>query len=144
MAKGLEARLVSGQNKQFQGLDRECGLKGVYGEYLKAGAEDMVCLILRDGQAVACGVLREVDEERAELTRLYVKPEFRRKGYARQLLDTLETQAMFQGFGAVCVAVEKNQKELQTLLRSMEYQPEKGWKPELSGVSFVVLGKQLF
>ena len=48
------------------------------------------------------------------------------------------------GFGAVCVAVEKNKKELQTLLRSMEYQPEKGWKPEVSGVPLVVLGKQLF
>ena len=144
MAKGLEARLVSGQNKQFQMLDRECGSKGVYGAYLKAGAEDTVCLILQDGQAVACGVFREVDEERAELTRLYVKPEFRRRGYARHLLDTLETQAIFQGFGVLCAAVEKNSKELQTLLRSMEYQPEKAWKPALQGVPFVVLGKQLF
>ncbi|MFF8956202.1 GNAT family N-acetyltransferase [Streptomyces sp. NPDC014894] len=50
------------------------------------------------GEAAACGGILLLDPERAELTRVYVRPAFRGKGGAGLLLDALEERA--RGLGA--------------------------------------------
>ncbi|TXS31007.1 GNAT family N-acetyltransferase [Streptomyces sp. ms191] len=50
------------------------------------------------GAPAACGGLLMLDAERAELTRVYVRPRFRGTGGAGLLLDALETAA--RGLGA--------------------------------------------
>ncbi|MCC9305579.1 GNAT family N-acetyltransferase [Kitasatospora sp. RB6PN24] len=46
-----------------------------------------------DGEAAACGGLLMLDSERAELTRVYLRPAFRGKKGASLLLDLLESEA---------------------------------------------------
>lgn len=144
MKKGLEARLVSGDNKLFLALERENkGIPGAYRDYYKLDGEATVCLIVQDKQAIACAAFRVMDEERAELLRLYVKPEHRKKGLARQLLDTLELQAMFQGCTHLVLAVEKNAKPVQKMYRSLEYRESKPWPPFAGDGKMLCLSKEL-
>ncbi|MGE7437350.1 GNAT family N-acetyltransferase [Kitasatospora sp. NPDC001175] len=49
------------------------------------------------GEAAACGGLLMLDAERAELTRVYLRPAFRGKGGAGLLLDLLESEARLLG-----------------------------------------------
>ena len=144
MKKGLEARLVSGDNKLFLALERENkGIPAAYRDYYKLDGEATVCRILQDKQAIACAAFRVMDEERAELLRLYVKPEHRKKGLARQLLDTLELQAMFQGCTHLVLAVEKSAKQVLNLYKSLEYRESKAWPPFVGDGKMLCLSKEL-
>ncbi|MFF9480557.1 GNAT family N-acetyltransferase [Streptomyces sp. NPDC014733] len=49
------------------------------------------------GEAVACGGLLMLDPERAELTRIYLRPAFRGKKGASLLLELLESEARLLG-----------------------------------------------
>ncbi|WP_309235378.1 GNAT family N-acetyltransferase [Streptomyces sp. TRM64462] len=51
----------------------------------------------RDGKPAACGGVRLFDAERAELTRVYVRPAFRGGGGAGLLLSALEAAALELG-----------------------------------------------
>ena len=46
-----------------------------------------------DGEAVACGAVRKLDAERAELKRMYAIPGHRGSGLGRMLLAALESEA---------------------------------------------------
>ncbi|MBL7256087.1 GNAT family N-acetyltransferase [Paractinoplanes lichenicola] len=50
---------------------------------------------LVDGRAVACGAWQPLPEsDVAELNRLYVRPSFRGRGLARQMIVTIEEEAL--------------------------------------------------
>ena len=54
-----------------------------------------------DDRAIACGGLKTVDLGVAEVKRMYVVPEARRRGVGRALLAALEAQARSMGFARV-------------------------------------------
>lgn len=65
-------------------------------------SEDItVFLVARnaDGTAVACGGLRQLDAESAEIKRMYVLPAHRGSGVARAVLRGLEAEAAGLGLG---------------------------------------------
>lgn len=88
--KGSEARLTHGGDPRFRELVR--AMDREYGERFGAaalkcrschGLDDIrgrACLLLRDGQVVACGAFRAMEEGTAELNRVYVRPEHRLAG----------------------------------------------------------------
>jgi putative acetyltransferase len=54
-----------------------------------------VCLLVTfDALPVACGAIRELENSVAEIKRVYVVPQFRRRGLARWLLAELERHAV--------------------------------------------------
>ena len=55
-------------------------------------------LAIYDGQIAGCIALRKLDEERGELKRLYVRPEFRGKGIAKMLTDKIILDARRIGY----------------------------------------------
>lgn len=61
--------------------------------------ENFACLaVVYEGDApIACGCWKHVNETSAEIKRIYVLPEYRRKGAARLLLRELETNAAASG-----------------------------------------------
>lgn len=50
-----------------------------------------------DGRAVACGALQALDAQVGAIKRMYVRPAFRGRGIARQLLAALEEMALDAG-----------------------------------------------
>lgn len=51
-----------------------------------------------DGQPVACGALRPIDARLAEVRRMFVTADLRRRGLARAMLRELETRAATLGY----------------------------------------------
>ncbi|WP_337542090.1 GNAT family N-acetyltransferase [Clostridium sp.] len=128
--KGSEARLTHGGDPRFRELVR--AMDREYGERFGAaalkcrschGLDDIrqACLLLRDGQVVACGAFRAMEEGTAELNRVYVRSEHRRRGCARQVVEVLELQALFQGFGRMVMEIGRDIPEAISLYRKMGY-----------------------
>lgn len=53
---------------------------------------------LCDGSYAGCIALRELDDRRCEMKRLYVRPEFRGRGIARELIARLIDEAKGEGY----------------------------------------------
>ena len=60
-------------------------------------------------------------EGTAELNWVYVRPEHRRRGCARQVVEVLELQALFQGFGRMVMEIGRDIPEAISLYRKMGY-----------------------
>ena len=73
----------------FQGFSEE--LAALPGKY--ATPRGRLALSLLDGLAAACGAFRPIDQERCEIKRVYVRPEFRGRGIGRRLLTWLIAEA---------------------------------------------------
>ncbi|MYF97010.1 MAG: GNAT family N-acetyltransferase, partial [Holophagales bacterium] len=59
------------------------------------------CLLLgrnAEGEAVACGALRRLSAEQAEIKRMYVVPEYRGQALGRRILEELESRAAAFGY----------------------------------------------
>ena len=75
-----------------------------------------------NGKAVGCGALRRLDEQTAEIKRMYVAPDGRRKGIARGIIVELERHARRFGYQAVRLETGILQPEAQLLYQKMGYQ----------------------
>ena len=64
--------------------------------YLDSGGEFLVGVL--NGEIVAMGALMRVSSEKAELTRMRVKPELQGRGYGQILLDALHRRADELGY----------------------------------------------
>ena len=62
--------------------------------------ENMACRVIAyDGnRPIGCGCWKAVDEETAEVKRIYVEPEFRRRGVASTIIELLESHIMASGY----------------------------------------------
>lgn len=135
---GPELRLTHSGDKGFralaEALDREYlqrfgDLALQYRQY--NGPEDLeqVCLLVLDGQAAACGAYRRLDGATAELKRVYVRPECRRRGYAGQLIGVLELQALFGGYTRMALETGRDMEEAVRLYKRLGYQAAPAWGP---------------
>jgi GNAT superfamily N-acetyltransferase len=75
----------------------------------------------RDGAPVGCAGFKRIEQQRAEIKRLYVSPDGRRGGLARRILERLETAAREAGFIAVRLDTGNQQPEALALFRSTGY-----------------------
>jgi GNAT superfamily N-acetyltransferase len=77
------------------------------------------CLLVIDG--IACGGLRRLDPQTAEVKRMFVAPEHRRHGHARRLLRELEDAARKLGYARVRLDTGPLQPEAAALYASSGY-----------------------
>ncbi|MEU4162627.1 GNAT family N-acetyltransferase [Actinoplanes sp. NPDC026670] len=73
------------------------------------------------GEPVACGGFLVLDQERAELTRIYVRPEFRGRGGADLLLEKLEGMAHELGLGTMVLNTRLDLIEARSLYQRHGY-----------------------
>lgn len=76
-----------------------------------------------DGEAVGCAGLRRLDQERGELKRLFVRPESRRRGVARVLLEAVEAAAVKAGYRELWLETGTAQPEAMRLYEVSGYAP---------------------
>ena len=75
------------------------------------------------GDPVACGGLRRQDPETAEIKRMYVVPDSRRRGLARTMLSQLEHAATTAGYSRVVLESGRKQPEALALYLASGYTP---------------------
>ena len=83
---------IKGAEGCFVSFDKELAdLKDFY----KDGA---ILVGYEDDEPVGCIAIRKIDEKTCEGKRLFIKPEYRGKGYARILLNSMLEQARILGY----------------------------------------------
>ena len=82
------------------------------------------CLLLARtdaGEAVACGALRRLSPDSAEIKRMYVAPEYRGKALGRRILEDLEARAAAFGYSSLRLETGELQPAAIGLYRSFGY-----------------------
>jgi ribosomal protein S18 acetylase RimI-like enzyme len=88
----------------------------------EAMVERTIFLVARlGGQPIGCGAIRRIDDATAEVKRMYVVPEGRRKGVARSLLGELERHAVAFKYRTIRLETGILQPEAQRLYESCGY-----------------------
>lgn len=83
----------------FQGFEEE--LAGLPGKY--APPSGRLLIAWKDGTAVGCVALRQIDERTAEMKRLYVRPEARGEKLGRRLAERICNEARSAGYSRICL-----------------------------------------
>jgi GNAT superfamily N-acetyltransferase len=90
------AALAAAQQRELREAD------GRLARQVTAVRDDASYLVgVLDGRAVACGAIQALDADTAEIRRMYVRPAYRGRGIARQLLGVLEETAFLAGHTVV-------------------------------------------
>ena len=91
----IEYSHIQGAESCFVSFDKELNdLAGYYsGGAIMVGYED--------GEPVACVAIRRISDTTCEGKRLFIKPEFRGKGYARIMIKAMTDKASELGFEEV-------------------------------------------
>jgi GNAT superfamily N-acetyltransferase len=74
-----------------------------------------------EGEPVACGALRPLDDTVAEVRRIYVAKHARRKGYSRAILLALEAAAFRFGYEYMRLETGNRQRPAMALYESYGY-----------------------
>jgi len=75
------------------------------------------------GNPVACGAIRPLGEDVAELKRVFVKVDFRGRGYSKVIVSELERQARVRGYRVIRLETGVRQPEAISLYESLDYHP---------------------
>ncbi|MEH0974427.1 GNAT family N-acetyltransferase [Micromonospora sp. CPCC 205546] len=84
--------LVAAQQRELRVADG-----GLDGQATVTHDDIRYLVVVADGRAVACGGIQALDDGTGEVKRMYVRPAYRGRGVARQLLAALEDLAFQQG-----------------------------------------------
>ncbi|MFI6267047.1 GNAT family N-acetyltransferase [Micromonospora sp. NPDC051006] len=92
------AALVTAQQRELREADG-----GLDGQATVTHDDIRYLAVVVNGRAVACGGLQTLDEGTGEIKRMYVRPAYRGRGIARQLLAALEELAFQRGHAVLCL-----------------------------------------
>ncbi|HMC26748.1 MAG TPA: GNAT family N-acetyltransferase [Verrucomicrobiae bacterium] len=112
-----EYAVGTGLDLCFQGFDEE--LKTLPGKY--SAPQGRLYLLYEGETATGCGALRPFQDAIAEMKRLYVRPQFRRRGYARTLSEKLIAEARTIGYRAIYLDTLRSMIEARKLYESLGF-----------------------
>ena len=78
-----------------------------------------------DDDAIGCGGFRRIDDEVAEIKRMYVVPHARRAGVARAVLAEIEARARALSYSRLILETGTKQPEAMRLYETHGYEPMK-------------------
>ena len=111
-------------------------------EHLEAGIGTFV-VARTDGRAVGCGALRKLDTTTAEVKRMYVEPERRGRGVAKEVLDHLEKSARDLGVKRLVLETGIYQTEAIALYRRAGFSPSRCWGEYAESITSVCFEKTI-
>ena len=94
-------------------------------------------------EAVGCGAFVRVEEGLAELKRMFVRGDWRRRGVGSLLLRDLEERAWASGYGAMRLETGRGQREALALYRRFEYRVIPRFPPHCEDEMSVCMAKEL-
>jgi putative acetyltransferase len=89
-------------------------------EHLAPGLGTFVIARL-DGVAIGCGAVRRLDEKTVEVKRMYVDPEVRGRGVAKEIIERLEADARAMGANRLVLETGIYQDEAISLYRRVGF-----------------------
>ncbi|MEU7845304.1 GNAT family N-acetyltransferase [Micromonospora sp. NPDC049114] len=112
------ATLVVAQQRELREADG-----GLDGQVTVTHDDIRYLAVVVHGRAVACGGLQSLGAVTGEVKRMYVRPAYRGRGIARQLLAALEECAFRQGHTVVCLETGTYLPAAIGLYTSCGYEP---------------------
>lgn len=137
--------LIAALNAELSGVYPEPGAThfGLHPEDVAPGRGAFV-VVYRNGEPVGCGAVRRLDEQTAELKRMYVTPRARGLGLGRRLVSALEAEARALGARRLVLETGVRQTSALALYRAAGYEPIALYgEYRLSPDTSVCLGKDL-
>jgi GNAT superfamily N-acetyltransferase len=116
----VAARLIENLSAELGGRYGDDGAGAFSPENVQVPGGAFVVAWL-DGQPVGCGALRPLERGVAEVKRMFVEKEARRRGVAREILDQLETIAAKFSYRALRLETGILQPEAMELYESSGY-----------------------
>lgn len=126
----MELKFVPAENEDFAHLtklldDYYIGLVGdIHLRYAKFNIPSLFhsrVVIYEDRSAVACGCWKSIDERTAEIKRIYVLPEHRRKGAASLIIRTLEEDIKKSGKKRIILETARTTADSEALYLHLGY-----------------------
>ncbi|MEV4826234.1 GNAT family N-acetyltransferase [Micromonospora sp. NPDC049274] len=112
------AALLVAQQRELREADG-----GVDGQVFVPHEDVRYLAVVVNGRAIACGGLQALDAATGEIKRMYVRPAYRGRGVARQLVAALEECAFRQGHAVVCLETGTYLPAAIALYTSCGYEP---------------------
>lgn len=92
-----------------------------YNQFNKTDAIKHVVVFYENDIAVGCGAFREKETDTVEIKRMFVHPDYRKKGIASQVLAELERWAKEVNYKFTILETGKNQPEAINLYQKLGY-----------------------
>jgi GNAT superfamily N-acetyltransferase len=109
-------------------------------EYMRADAERMpgsyvpprggLWLAVHDGTGVGCVALRPLDDDSAEVKRMFVDEAWRGRGVGRALMETVVGAARARGYRTLRLGTLDDMKVAQRLYESLGFRPIERYRPD--------------
>jgi GNAT superfamily N-acetyltransferase len=132
------AALVTAQQRELRDIDHGMN-RAVF--VPRDDAAYLVAVV--NGRAVACGAWQAVADDVSELKRMYVRPAFRGRGIARQLIVAIEEEALAAGRPVIRLETGSHLPASIALYRSSGYLPIPAYGEYAGNPSSVCFEKRL-
>ena len=123
--------------------ERDGAQHGFYHQFNGIEGLDRVVLAVKDGRAVGCGALKELEADVLEVKRMYTVPEQRGRGLAGKLLNELEQWAVEDGYARIVLETGRRQPEAIGLYQKHGYLKTENYGPYIGVDNSVCFEKKL-
>ena len=126
----MELRFVSPSSKDYAMLAKKLDdyyISLVGDVHLRYAAvnnpRNMACIIVayEGNTPIGCGCWKAVDDTTAEVKRIYVEPQYRRKGIASAIIELLENHILASGYTQALLETARTTGDSKALYLSLGY-----------------------
>ena len=127
----MEVRLVGPDSQDYARLAQKLDeyyfelvgdIQFKYAEVNKPHNMNAVCVVYEGEEPIACGAWKKIDDETAEIKRIYVLPEHRRKGAASMIVTAMEADAAKTGRKRFILETARTTADSASLYLSLGYE----------------------
>src|SRR6218665_734922 len=122
---------------------RYLDLQDTYDKHNVVVNVDTVVVAYVDGQPAGCGCFKQSGEQAVEMKRMYVKPEFRRRGVSSSVLIELEKWAGEMGYREAVLETGNKQEEAIAMYEKYGYAVIPNYPPYENMVTSICMHKLL-